>query len=63
MPGTHLFAPALMEKPTAAHYIAVSPRKFDQLIEQKRVTPYRLDGKRVFKREELDALVANLPEW
>ncbi|MFO6454479.1 MULTISPECIES: hypothetical protein [unclassified Aeromicrobium] len=52
-----------MEKPAAAHYIAVSPRKFDQLIEQKRVTPYRLDGKRVFKREDLDALVADLPEW
>lgn len=47
----------------AAYYVSVSPRKFDQLITEKRITAYRLDGKKVFKRDELDMLVDRLPEW
>lgn len=57
------FAPAAMNADMAAFYINVSKRKFDQLLAENRVTPYRLDGKRVFKRDELDALIEALPEW
>ncbi|KQY58905.1 hypothetical protein ASD11_04560 [Aeromicrobium sp. Root495] len=62
--STHFaFAPAVMEKPMAAFYISVSTRKFEQMIAQGRITPYRLDGKKVYNRDELDELVAELPEW
>lgn len=57
------FAPVVMEKSQAAFYLSVSSRKFDDLIAQGRVTPYRLDGKRVFKRDDLDEIARELPEW
>lgn len=57
------FAPVVMEKSMAAFYISVSPRKFDQLVAEKRITPHRLDGKKVYKRDDLDGLVSDLPEW
>lgn len=63
MTGHFAFAPAVMEKQMAAFYISVSPRKFDQLLAEKRITPHRLDGKKVYKRDDLDALVSGLPEW
>lgn len=63
MPQHFAFAPVIMEKQMAAYYISVSPRKFDQMLAEKRITPHRLDGKKVFKRDDLDALVNTLPEW
>lgn len=63
MTALFAFAPAVMEKATAAYYISVSPRKFEQLLAEKRITPHRLDGKKVYKREDLDTLAASLPEW
>lgn len=47
----------------AAFYISVSPRKLQQMAAAGRVTRYRLDGKKVYKRDELDLLVSALPEW
>jgi hypothetical protein len=63
MTGTFAFAPVVMEKSMAAFYISVSPRKFDQLLSEQRITPHRFDGKKVYKRDDLDALAAELPEW
>lgn len=63
MPPQFAFAPAVMEEPMAAFYISVSPRKLQQMAAAGRVTRYRLDGKKVYKRDELDLLVSALPEW
>lgn len=63
MNGSFAFAPAVMEKSMAAFYISVSPRKFDQLVAEQRITPHRLDGKKVYRRDDLDLIVADLPEW
>lgn len=63
MTGHFAFAPVVMEKQMAAFYISVSPRKFDQLLAEKRITPHRLDGKKVYLRNDLDELAAELPEW
>ncbi len=63
MTAQFTFAPAVMEKQMAAFYISVSTRKFEQLIAENRITPHRLDGKKVYRRDDLDALVADLPEW
>lgn len=57
------FPPALMDKVTAAYYINVSPRKFDELTGRGEITAHRLDGKKVYRRDDLDALAASLPEW
>ena len=57
------FAPALMDKNTAAWYLNISLRKLDTLQAQGRITPLALDGKRQYNREELDAYARSLPEW
>lgn len=57
------FAPALLEKSAAAFYISVKERKFDDFVSRGLLTPYRLDGKKVYRREDLDALADSLPEW
>lgn len=61
--NAYTFAPVVMEKPMAAFYISVSARKFDQLVAEKRITAHRLDGKKVYKRDDLDAIADALPEW
>lgn len=63
MNASFAFAPAVMEKQMAAFYISVSTRKFEQLLSEQRITPHRLDGKKVYRRDDLDAFVADLPEW
>ena len=57
------FAPALMDKHTAAWYIGISLRKLDQLQAENRITPKALDGKRLYSRDELDVYARSLPEW
>ncbi len=56
------FTPALFTRDTAAAYLARSVREIDELRHRGEITPYG-EGKRVFfKREDLDRIVANLPE-
>lgn len=47
----------------AAAYIGVSPTKFDELVEDKRMPrPKRIDGRRVWDRLKLDEAFAALDE-
>ena len=56
------FAPALMTRETAAYYIDGSLRDIDRLREQKKITPVG-EGRRVkYRKSELDAWIASLPE-
>ena len=61
--SVRMFVPVVMEKADAAFYISVKARKFDQLVSEGRITPHRFDGKKVYKRADLDALADSLPEW
>jgi len=56
------FAPALMTRETAAYYIDGSLRDLDILRETKQITPVG-EGRRVkYRKSELDAYIATLPE-
>jgi len=57
------FTPALFSREEAAYYLRMSTRKFNDLIQRGAVTPHRLDGMKVYRRSDLDELVASLPEW
>ncbi len=56
------FAPALFTRELAAFYLSKSLREVDELRSKGELIPSG-DGKRVlFKKEELDRYVDNLPE-
>lgn len=46
--------PAVLDRPTSAAYLAVSVRKLDKLVEEKRIARIKIDAKTVFAVEELD---------
>lgn len=54
--------PRGLQRDTAARYIGVSPTKFDQLVQQRRMPqPRRLDGRKLWDRLELDEAFSALP--
>ncbi len=57
------FTPALFSREEAAYYLRMSTRKFNDLIQTKRVIPHRMDGMKVYRKADLDELVESLPEW
>ena len=46
--------PAVLNRPDSAAYLAVSIRKLDKLVEEKRIARIKIDAKTVFAIEELD---------
>jgi hypothetical protein len=57
------WAPGALDKQQACYYINVSPRKFDEITGRGDIVAKKLDGKKVYLRDELDSLLAGLPEW
>ncbi|GIG27206.1 helix-turn-helix domain-containing protein [Cellulomonas denverensis] len=57
------YPPALLRREDAAEYLAVSPRKLDELQAKGVVIPVRLDGMKRFRRSDLDDIAAGLPDW
>lgn len=46
----------------AAHYVGISPSKFDQLVDEKRMPPpRRIDARKVWDVRELDLAFDDLP--
>lgn len=57
------FAPGLLQRDEAAFYLNLSTRKFNDLIQRGDVVAVRLDGKKLYRRVDLDELIDGLPEW
>lgn len=58
------YTPVLLTREEAAAYLGdISVRKLDELQAQSRIIPKALDGRRVYHRDDLDALAASLPDW
>jgi hypothetical protein len=56
------FAPALMDRQTAAYYLSMSLRELDSLREKNHITPVG-EGRRVkYRKSELDAYVERIVE-
>lgn len=57
------YPPILLGRDEAAAYLAISPRKLDELQAQTRLIPKALDGRRGYLRDDLDEFARNLPDW
>lgn len=58
-----VFAPGLLQRDEAAYYLNLSSRKFNDLIQRGDVIAVRLDGKKLYRRADLDELIEALAEW
>jgi predicted DNA-binding transcriptional regulator AlpA len=60
--GPQALQPRGISRIEAARYIGISPSKFDQLVEDKRMPePRAIDGRVVWDRWELDVAFSDLP--
>lgn len=58
------YLPRLLSREDAAAYLGgISVRKLDELQAQGRIIPKRLDGRRVYLRDDLDEFARALPDW
>ena len=58
-----MLAPRGLNRQASAAYVGVSPTKFDQLVNDKRMPkPKRVDGRRLWDRIALDAAFSALPD-
>lgn len=63
MPTTLTYPPAALRREDAALYIAVSPRKLDELQARSEIIPIDVDGMKRFRRSELDRYIDTRPDW
>jgi hypothetical protein len=62
-PDPLAYPPRGMTREEAARYIGMSPRKFDELVADRRMPrPKRVDQMTLWDRVSLDLAFANLPE-
>ncbi|MGN8245286.1 helix-turn-helix domain-containing protein [Cellulomonas soli] len=57
------YPPALLRREDAAEYLAISPRKLDDLQARGLVIPVDFDGMKRFRRQDLDDMAQRLPDW
>lgn len=56
------FLPRGLQRRLAAHYVGVSPTKFDEMVDQGRMPrPKRVDSRKLWDRAELDEAFSALP--
>lgn len=53
--------PAVMTAKTAALYLNIGKSKFFELVAEGKVVPRKLGRGKVYRRADLDRLIANLP--
>ena len=62
MSNRPVIQPRGLNREEAARYVGISPSKFDQLLEDRRMpAPRRIDGRKVWDIRELDLAFDDLP--
>jgi excisionase family DNA binding protein len=55
--------PRGLSRTQAAHYVGISERKFDELVQDGRMPlPKRIDGRKIWDRFSLDKAIDDLPD-
>jgi predicted DNA-binding transcriptional regulator AlpA len=59
----HDFTPRGLSRSQSAHYVGISERKFDELVQDGRMPrPKRIDGRKIWDRFSLDRAIDDLPD-